>query len=221
MRTYCKAQGTPFSALGWPVGRSPEERGMRVHVERIHFTTQQKPANTVKQLCSSENVKKEKIAFHVLWKLSQKSGFDFTAVRWISQCFPGLEYHKERTGRAVTKMKNLTPKEEGELPRVTQQLRGKVRFWVPTAWFGRWPTSLGEGHHGPRGQPWSPTKGSHSQSPAGTESPAGNKVPYVGLPSVLGRHGCSEEQEGLWPWTYKSQTIYGEGQSLRALVLNS
>ena len=89
-----------------------------------------------------------------------------TSLLWNEYLISGLKPHRARTGRAVKKMKDLPPKEEGELPQVPQQLLAKSgSSWVPTARFSHRSASLREGHCGPRGQLWSPTKGSHSQSP--------------------------------------------------------
>ena len=45
-----------------------------------------------------------------------------------------------------------------------------------------------------------------------------NEAPCVDLISVLGRHGCSEEQEGLWPWTAKKKATRTEERGNRSQI---
>ena len=66
-----------------------------------------------------------------------------TSLLWNEYLISGLKPHRARTGRAVKKMKDLPPKEEGELPQVPQQLLAKSgSSWVPTARFGHRSASL-------------------------------------------------------------------------------
>lgn len=110
-------------------------------------------------------------------------------------------------------MKNLTPKEGSDLPKVTLQLRGSqalssgtpIRSLVYKPW---------EDTMGPGGQLWSQAKGSHSQSPAR----ARHREPHSERNTLYGRELCARqpsggEQEGPWPWTRAFRPSLGKDRA--------